>query len=340
MPVTATTAQEIFIGAGDVYIDGVLAGATMGNNVFRVVQQKGTPELNGVAGPLIGLDYIQSETAELEVTMPELGADKLALAVPGAVSTVGDAIGVAAGAGGAGTLFAGSLAGATNIKVTSVDALAQGDVIQIGAAGAREFRKIVTVGTIEGGSGLELDVALAKPHTTGDAYVEVVSGALAADAAIGSTNIKVTSVTGLVTNDYLRFGYPGEQEVRRLTAVGTINAGGTGVSFAEPTAFAHRAGDATIEQTNEGATTIASGTGLSRRIPTSAYHEVELRVAGLDGREARFRLLSAIMADNPEFEATDNPANPMAPRLRFQARWNPATSTVSPWEIDKIGPTV
>lgn len=335
MPVTAQTANEIFIGAGDVYIDDVLAGATMENNLFRVVQEKGTPDLNGVPGPLKGLDYIESETAELEVTMPELGVDKLALAVPGAVSVVGDAIGVATGA--ATTLAAPSIAGATSITVTSAVGIANGDVLQIGAAGAREFRKATD---ISGAPVIVLDAPLSGPHAAADAVQEVVSSTLAADAAAGVTNLKVTAVTGLVVGDYLRFGYPSEQEVRRLTFVGTAGAGGTGVSFAVPTSRSHRSGDTTLEQTNEGSTLITSGAGLARRIPSAAYHKIQLRVPGLDGREARFTVKDAIMTDNPEFEASDASDSPMAPRLTFQARWDPAASTVSPWSIEKIGPTV
>jgi len=104
MGVTATTAEEIFIGAGDVFVDDVAVGATLDNNVFRVVREYGTPDLNGVPGPLIGLDYIESETAELEVTVPELGADKMSYSIPGSVSVVGDAVGIATGGGANTTL--------------------------------------------------------------------------------------------------------------------------------------------------------------------------------------------------------------------------------------------
>lgn len=337
MPVTAQTANEIFIGAGDVYIDDVLAGATMENNLFRVVQEKGTPDLNGVPGPLLGLDYIQSETAELEVTMPELGADKLALAIPGAVSLASDAVGVALGGGASTTLASPIVAGDTSFVATSATGIANGDVLQIGAAGSREFR---TVTSIAGAPTIVVNAAFSSAHSAADAVVEVVSGVLSADAAAGATNLKVSSVTGLVVGDYLRFGWPGEYEVRRLTFVGTTGAGGTGVSFAVPTSRGHRSGDPTVEQTNEGSTLITSGAGLARRIPSSAYHKVELRVPGLDGREARFRLTKAIMNDNPEFEATDDATAPLAPRIIFQARWDPAASTTSPWAIEKIGPTV
>ena len=82
MGVTADTPANIVIGAGDVYVDGAIVGATMENNVFRVVREMFQPDLNGVPGPLEGTDYIQSETVELEVTIPELSADVLELLIP------------------------------------------------------------------------------------------------------------------------------------------------------------------------------------------------------------------------------------------------------------------
>lgn len=87
MGVTADTPVNIVIGAGDVYVDGDLIGATMANNVFRVVREYFSPDLNGVPGPLEGTDYIRSETVELEVTIPELSADILALLIPNSDST-------------------------------------------------------------------------------------------------------------------------------------------------------------------------------------------------------------------------------------------------------------
>jgi hypothetical protein len=85
--VTADTPVNIVIGAGDVYVDGDLIGATMANNVFRVVREIFTPDLNGVPGPLEGTDYIRSETAEMEVTIPELSADILELLIPNSTTT-------------------------------------------------------------------------------------------------------------------------------------------------------------------------------------------------------------------------------------------------------------
>ena len=82
MGVTADTPVNIVIGAGDVYLDDQLIGATMANNAFRVIRTLFTPDLNGVPGPLEGTDYIQSETAEMECTIPELSADILEVLLP------------------------------------------------------------------------------------------------------------------------------------------------------------------------------------------------------------------------------------------------------------------
>lgn len=332
MAVTATTAEEIFIGAGDVFVDDEPVGATMDNNVFRVVQEKGTPDLNGVPGPLIGLDYIESETAELEVTLPELGADKLAFSIPGAVSVVGDAQGVASGADT--TLAGATTAGATAVIVTSATGIAVGDVLMIGAAGSREFRAVTSIASTPT---IDLNYPLASAHADLSPVKEVVSTTLADDVEIGEKNIKLASVAGLAAGDFIRFGHPATYEVRQLTFVGTALIGGTGVSFAFGAAHFHALGEKVFEQTSVGSTTVTSGAGVHRRIPTDAYHKWELVVVGLDGRERRFRLLSALMTENPEYEATDSADSPLAPRLTLQARWDPAAPTVSPWEIEIVG---
>lgn len=338
MPVTATTSQEIFIGAGDVYVDDAVVGATMDNNLFRVVREYYTPDLNGVPGPLIGLDYVQSETAELEVTIPEISPARLALAVPGSISTATDNAGTAAAGGGDTTLAADSAIGATNIKVAAVTNIAIGDLLQIGATGAREFRKATTVGTGgAGGTGIDLDGALTSAHVTAQAVTEVNSTTLAADVAAQATNIKVASVTGFANGDYVRFGHAGEEEVRAILVVGTAGAGGSGLTLQVPASRSHRSGDAAWEVSSEGGALIRSDSGVNRRLPSSAYHKWQLRIPGLDGREARFTLTKAIMNDNAEFEAADD--GTLAPRLTLQARWDPAASTTSPWSIERIAAT-
>lgn len=255
MPVTATTSEEIFVGAGEVYVDGASVGATMENNVFRVTREYFTPELNGVRGPLLGIDYIQSEIAELEVSIPEISASKLALIVPGSTSTTS-----------ATTVTAG---GAT---------------------------------------------------TT-----------LAADAAAGATNIKVTAITGMTVGDWLRLGAAGGYQYAKIITVGTLGAGGTGVTLDRPLVNAVANTGAVVEVDGNGETIITSGT--QRRLPSSAYHDWALAIPGLDGREARFELDNAIMTDNPEFEAADDGA--LAPRLTLQSRWDPANPNVAPWRIKR-----
>ena len=170
MGVTADTPVNIVVGAGDVYLDGDIIGATMENNLFRVVREYFVPDLNGVPGPLVGTDYITTETAEMECTIPELSADILELLLP-----------------------------------NSQTATSGGD--------------------------------------------------------------KIVSSTGV------------------------------------------------------------------RRITSASYHEVELRVPGLDNLEFRFRLHDAIVTGNVEFEAADDGV--LAPRITWQARW-PAGTTTSPWEILRL----
>lgn len=332
--IPATTAEETFIGAGDLYIDDALIGATMEDNVFRVVQEKGAPKVNGAPGPIKGMDYVSSETAELQATILNLSNEILGLAVPGSTSVAGDS--AAAATTTATTLDGATAVGDTVFDVTDATGLAIGDTIQIGAAGSREFRDITDVST----NTLTVDYPLALAHANLDAVLEVTKTTLSADAEIGSTNLKVASVAGLAVGDYLRFGESAEYEVRQLTFVGTTGAGGTGVSFAFPTAKRHRSGDNAFEQTTSGGSTISSNVGNVRRIPTSAYHEIELRVPGLNGRELRYRLHDAIVVDNFEVSPSDDPTKPSAPRLTFQARWNEDDgATGSPWEMERIGAT-
>lgn len=332
--IPATTSAETFIGAGDLYIDDALQGATMEDNLFRVVRETGSPKINGSPGPSMGLDYVSSETAEIQTTILTLSDAILGLAVPGSVTVAGDSAATLTTT--ATTLSGAHSVGATVVNVVSATGLVAGDTIQIGATGVREFRDIVSVSV----NALTIDFPLALAHANAEAVLEVTKTTLSADAEIGATNIKIADVTGLAVGDFLRIGESAEYEVRQLTFVGTAGAGGTGVSFAFPTQKRHRSGDNVFEQTTSGGSTVKSGSGTVRRIPSSAYHKIELRVPGLAGREIRYRLLKAIVVDNFEVSPSDDPTKPMAPRLTFQARWNEVDgATISPWEIERIGAT-
>jgi hypothetical protein len=66
---------------------------------------------------------------------------------------------------------------------------------------------------------------------------------LAAAANAGDTNIKVASVTGMVAGNTLTVDPTGSNpETVTITTVGTAGAGGTGITFTPPLAFAHNQG--------------------------------------------------------------------------------------------------
>lgn len=91
MAVTAATPANLTIGAGDVSIGAGIGGATTDNNQYTVSREYFVPNLNGVKGPLVGTDYIVSETAMLACTLVEVSASSVGVMIPGSTSaTVGD----------------------------------------------------------------------------------------------------------------------------------------------------------------------------------------------------------------------------------------------------------
>lgn len=102
------------------------------------------------------------------------------------------------------------------------------------------------------------------------------SSTLAAASAIGDTNIKVVANTNLTAGDWIRIDVTagGLAEYRRVDTVGTVGAGGTGVSFRDPLLRAHANGVATVESVGDGKTELVPGT--TRRMPASAYNDFAL----------------------------------------------------------------
>lgn len=88
MAVTASTPANLVIGAGDVYADGDVVGASVDDNTYRIDQTFFVPELNGVPGELRGTHYKVKETAIIETSIPEIDAVIMALAWPGSQSAV------------------------------------------------------------------------------------------------------------------------------------------------------------------------------------------------------------------------------------------------------------
>lgn len=174
MPVSATTAESLYIGAGEVYVDDASVGATMDNNVARFVRNYFRPTLNGVKGPLAGTDYVQNEVMEIEVTLPEITAAKLAYSLPGATSIARATTTVG---GGATTTLADAITAGqqTAIKVAAVTSMAVGDYLKVGAGPSFQYARITRVGTaLIGGTGIDVDRPFFLAVASGEAVVETV----------------------------------------------------------------------------------------------------------------------------------------------------------------------
>jgi hypothetical protein len=91
MAATASTPANLVIGAGNGYRKGesdpafVDLGVTREDNVFRVEETRFEPDdLNGVPGLLKDTMYIVTSTGMLEITTPEISAERLLDSWPGA----------------------------------------------------------------------------------------------------------------------------------------------------------------------------------------------------------------------------------------------------------------
>ena len=88
MAVTTSTPGNLVIGAGDVYRNATVVGASIDSNTYTIEQEYPDIELNGVPGKLIGTDYKTKEVARLETTIPEVSATIAAAMWPGSQSAV------------------------------------------------------------------------------------------------------------------------------------------------------------------------------------------------------------------------------------------------------------
>lgn len=82
---TAVPVQELLIGAGSIYLDGVPASMTRENNVVRIMQDLTAPTINGAGGVLARTHYHnQRPWMEMETTLLDLSAEMLAIMIVGA----------------------------------------------------------------------------------------------------------------------------------------------------------------------------------------------------------------------------------------------------------------
>lgn len=155
----AETPVRIYVGAGEVYIDGVPIGATQEANQFRINRTYvDIPKFNGVKGKVRQTDYVQEENAQLEMQLSELAFDQLSLVLPGLTSAAS-----AAAAGGlSSTLDGAVLAGATTVTLAVGDGadVVPGTWYEIGGAGAEHVLARSVAGDV---------VTLAEPLAAGHA---------------------------------------------------------------------------------------------------------------------------------------------------------------------------
>lgn len=69
----------------------------------------------------------------------------------------------------------------------------------------------------------------------------------------------------------------------------------------------------------------------TRRLPSTAFHDYELQIPGLDTRQFSFFADNALNQANAEFSGQD--AGLMAPRGEFHSKWSAASLTTSPHRI-------
>ena len=177
MPVTSVNVETYIIGAADIYYRATdvltpwtSVGTTIDSVVARVSRTLFNPseQINGINGLIAGLDYESTGSAEFEFTMPELSGPKLALAIPGAVSTTSATTTV--GGGLSTTTTAATLVGATTIPLTATTNLAVGDWIKIDTGSAAEYRQVTLIAALN----VSFRDPLLQAHSSGVAVVEVV----------------------------------------------------------------------------------------------------------------------------------------------------------------------
>jgi hypothetical protein len=175
---------QYIVGAADVYyrpIGGtglwISIGATVDDVVFRVTQSIFNPSenFNGLLEPVREMDYKSKASAEAEFSMPEFAGAKLALAIPGVVTTAG----VTTAGDGSTTLAADAAAGATQIELTSAANFTAGSYVKIDITNV-EYRKIdeLTGTTAKFRDPLRFDHAsgVAAVETLGDGKTELTPG--------------------------------------------------------------------------------------------------------------------------------------------------------------------
>jgi beta-glucosidase len=164
------------------------------------------------------------------------------------------------------TLAAPAVAGDTNIKVSSVSGITVGTSLVVDPAGTAEPVTVTGVGRAAG-----------------------TAATLILPAAAGDTNIKVSSVSGVVVGDQYRIDVPPNLEF------GTVQSVGTAASTARTLAAAATAGDTNIKVSSVSGMTV----GHQIRIDTPPNLEVgTIQTVGTAGATGTGITLAAPLASN------------------------------------------
>lgn len=167
MGFSSETPVRIYVGAGEVYIDGVPIGATQEANQFRINREYvDIPKFNGVKGKVRTTDYVSEEVAQLEMNLSELAFDQLSLVLPGIES----AASAAAAGGGSGALASGVAIGDTTMEVGAGEGatFTPGTWVLVGAGAGSEHVLVRSVAT----DTITVAIPFAKAHLAADAVVE------------------------------------------------------------------------------------------------------------------------------------------------------------------------
>ncbi len=175
--------KSYFVGAGKVYYRAIGStgawtdiGVLLDDISVHIKTSWFSPDnLAGQLAPLRGLDYLDTQHAEIEFTMAEIGSSKLALPVPNMVTTT-RATTDATGTPGTTTLAAAAAPGDLTVKVVANTNFTAGDYIRINVGGAlAEYRQIDVAGSVgAAGTGLQFRKPLLKAHASGVAVVETI----------------------------------------------------------------------------------------------------------------------------------------------------------------------
>lgn len=156
-------------------------GATLDAMTFRIISEWFVPDnLQGIKGPVKGLDVLRRLNAEVEFTLPDFTGDRMDLVIPGARTTA-ETHADAGGSPGSTTVATATQRGDTSVVTADATNFAVGDFFRIGSgAGVLvEYRQITAVdtNTLSFRDGL-LDVHAVSEEvveTTGDYRTKVES---------------------------------------------------------------------------------------------------------------------------------------------------------------------